>query len=328
MEGVTSQAAPFERIPIVDISHWFGASNADERDAFARAVDDVCRTTGFMYAVGHRVPPALVAAVFEQSRAFFALPNEAKAKIDFRRANRYRGYVPLRGESTDPAAAPDLKEAFDFGLQHEGAAATGSLGARLRAPNQWPNELPAFRVTLEAYFTAVRALAETLFEVFAVAFGLPQAYFANKIDRPIAQMRVLHYPPRPRIAGNYGIGAHCDYECFTILAQDDAGGLEVQNQVGQWVAAPPVEGAFVINIGEMLARWTNDRFKATPHRVINSSGRERFSIPFFFATNDDTLIEPLVTSGSNEPPHYAPIRAGDYLAARLDEIYGAPAIDR
>ena len=314
---------PFTRIPIVDIERWSAAASDAERCTIARAVYDVCVTTGFMYVVGHAVPATLVADVFAQSRAFFALPVERKLEIDFRHANRYRGYVPMQAENTDPRAAPDRKEAFDFGLQIE-IAGSDSVAARLRVPNLWPADLPHFRATLESYFAAMRRLAQTLFDIISEALHVPRDFFLAKIDRPIAQMRVLHYPPQPASAADFGIGAHCDYECFTILAQDDVGGLQVKNQAGEWIAAPFVADAFVINIGEMLARWTNDVFKATEHRVINASGRERFSVPFFFATNYDTIIDPITVPGSAEPAHYAPIAAGTYLAARLDEIYGAP----
>ncbi len=150
--------------------------------------------------------------------------------------------------------------------------------------------------------------------------------FRDKTDRPIAQLRLLHYPPQPEpVDRSYlGIGAHCDYECFTILAQGEVGGLQVRNPVGEWIEAPPIPGTFVVNLGEMLACWTNDVFTATPHRVINSTGKERYSIPFFFGTNYDAVIESLETCcGPERPSRCPPVKAGHYLAARLQEVYGS-----
>jgi isopenicillin N synthase-like dioxygenase len=191
----------------------------------------------------------------------------------------------------------------------------------MTSPNRWP-ELPGFREPVEAYFDAMLALARRLSAMFALALGLPERHFDPELTRPIAQLRLLRYPVARAGDSAPGIGTHCDYECFTILAQD-ASGLEVQNTAGAWVAAPPLEDTFVVNIGEMLQRWSNDAFRATPHRVRAVAGAPRFSIPFFFATNYDTEIAclPSCTTPEN-PPRYAPVAAGRYLEDRLREIYG------
>lgn len=162
-------------------------------------------------------------------------------------------------------------------------------------------------------------LGRTLFETMAESFDLPRNYFHDKTDRPIAQLRLLHYPAQEP---GLGIGAHCDYECFTLLEPGNVGGLQIRH--GQrWLDVELVPDTFVVNLGEMLARWTNDIFKATPHRVLNITGLERYSIPCFFGTNYDARIECLPTcSDPDRPARYEPIQAGEYLAQRLNEVYG------
>jgi len=305
----------FDAIPIVDLAPRGGG--AAGRRAVARAIGAACRDVGFFYAANHCVPEPLRREVFTAARRFFDLPQAAKAAV----LGRHRGYIPARGEATDPLAPPDLKEAFDVGLVVD--APEGAAGfERMTSPNRWP-DLPGFRDTLEPYFNQMLALARRLFSMFALDLELPEDHFERHVNRPIAQMRLLRYPVRPRGEEAPGIGTHCDYECFTILTQDSVGGLEVQNASGAWVAAPPIDGTFVVNIGEMLQRWTNDVFRATPHRVRGVTGLERFSVPFFFATNYDTEIACLPScTGSDRPPRYPSVAAGRYLEDRLREIYG------
>jgi isopenicillin N synthase-like dioxygenase len=170
----------------------------------------------------------------------------------------------------------------------------------------------------------MRSLAETLMRGFALALDLAPDFFADKIDQPCASLRLLHYPPQEGQieAQTMGCGAHTDYGCLTILAQDANGGLQVRNSAGEWIAAPPVPDTFVINLGDQMARWTNGRFQATPHRVINTSGRERYSMPFFFDPNWDALIEALPgTVVPGDVPKFAPVLAGPYLQSRFDATF-------
>lgn len=323
-DGLQAQRIPFDSIPIIDLEPWF-VGDAHAKRQVAQTVNITCRDIGFMYVSNHGVSRELVDETFQQARRFFSLPDEEKLQVHYEKSGRHRGYIPIGAESTDPAAVADLKETFDYGLVLSSDDVQGPAAERMRAPNLFPAGVPGFREAVEMYFAAVTDLAKTLLRIFAVGFGLPVRFFDEKIDQPIAQMRLLHYPPQaaPPSADYLGIGAHSDYECFTILAQDCTGGLQVQNPAGEWIEAPPVEGTFVVNIGEMMTRWTNDTFASTPHRVINASGRERYSIPFFFATNHDTIIRCLeACQGPDRPARYPPIAAGDYLAQRLKEIYG------
>ena len=263
-----------------------------------------------------------------QARRFFALPLEDRLELHFEKTGKQRGYIPLRAESTDPNAMGDEKEALDFtyAVSPPGPpdGVSDPVAHRMYGENLWPRTLPGFRETIERYFDEMVGLGRRIFGTLAEGLGLPPEFFDDKTDRPIAQLRLLHYPPQDAVDPRYpGIGAHCDYECFTILDPGNVGGLQIRKD-GGWVDVPPLSGAFAVNLGEMLTRWTNDRYRATLHRVVSRSGRERYTVPFFFGTNYDTWIECLPTCcGAGNPARYPPIQAGDYLAKRLNAIYGS-----
>jgi isopenicillin N synthase-like dioxygenase len=231
-----------------------------------------------------------------------------------------RGYAGLESESLDPGALADAKEAYNMGRDPEPGDPddTGlpSLGA-----NQWP-EIVGFRETMLDYYGVMRRLCERLHVAFAIDLGLAPDHFAHSIDRPLATLRLLRYPPGVHNDPRPGAGAHTDYGNLTILSQDMTGGLEVRTRDGRWIEATPVAGTFVCNIGDCLMRWSNDIYKSTPHRVTNLSGRLRYSVAFFFDPNADALIACLPTCATpDNPPRYAPILAADYLRERLDATY-------
>lgn len=302
-----------DRLPIIDMSAK--SLSSDLRRA--------CENEGFFYLANHGVAEALRVEIRASAEAFFALPMPAKLAIHFEKAHKQRGYIPLGAESSDPdadKARGDRKEALDFTFPIPPDGVSDPVAHRMYGENLWPAELPTLRPTVEVYFDEMIRLGRELFEAVAVSFELPRDYFHDKTDRPIAQLRLLHYPPQRE---SLGIGAHCDYECFTLLDQGDVGGLQIERS-GSWLDVELVPDTFVVNLGEMLARWTNDVFRATPHRVLNASGRERYTIPFFFGTNYDTSIECLpACCGPGRPARYPPIQAGEYLAKRLNEVYGS-----
>lgn len=197
-------------------------------------------------------------------------------------------------------------------------------GVSMTGMNVWP-ELEGFRESVLPYYDAVVELGRTLFKLFALALELPEEFFDDKIRGSAAIMRLLHYPPQDGEVDDriIGIGAHSDYECFTILRQDDVAGLQVLNSKKEWIDALPIRDTFVVNIGDQFARWTNDVFKSTTHRAINRSGVRRYSSPLFFGTDYDVLIEALPTCVSKEhPAKYEPVKAGDYVKAKLEASYG------
>ncbi|TBW37354.1 isopenicillin N synthase family oxygenase [Siculibacillus lacustris] len=310
-------------LPVIDLSDLTAAApGALER--VAAAIGRAAREVGFFWVTGHGVSPAVSAAAFAASEAFFALPRAQKAALAIDRVGANRGYVGEGAESLDPSRPPDLKEAFNIGFDLPEGDPERFDAAGQRGVNAWP-ELAGFRPAVEAYFAAVLALGRRLHRAIALDLGADPEFFADKLDRPMATLRLLHYPPRPAAMapGRLGAGAHTDYGNLTLLATDAVGGLEVRRRDGVWVAAPPMPGAFVVNIGDCLMRWSNDVYVSTPHRVVNPEGRERWSIAFFLDPNPEAVVTALpgcVAPG--EAPRHPPITAAAHLAARLAATYG------
>ncbi|MGH7211395.1 MAG: isopenicillin N synthase family dioxygenase, partial [Acetobacteraceae bacterium] len=309
-----SRRGAMAQVPVIEFAAFREAA-ASGKATVAAAIRDACEDTGFFYLAGHDVPQSEIDAIFAASRRFFALPLEDRLKVRLT-PRRNRGYQPLGsrmyGEQAD---APDLNESFKY--QHELAPDDPDVvdGNRVHALNRWPENLPGWRETLIGYYDRMERLAGELLSGFALALALPEQYFAAFYTKPLTQINLLHYPPHPpATAGRqFGLRPHSDTTAFTILAQGDVGGLQVQ-QGGEWIEAPPVPGTFVINIGDMMARWTNDRFASTPHRVINRSGLERYSVPFFAIPDFDAVVTCLAScTGPDRPAKYPPLRVGDFM---------------
>jgi isopenicillin N synthase-like dioxygenase len=309
-------------IPVIDISSLINSDTAGTSDV-AHEIGSACRGIGFFYITGHNVPDLLMNRVFAASTEFFAQSIDEKRKMLYSAQSGNRGYVPMKGEALDPSKPSDLKEAFNIGFDVAADDAEVLAGVKFRAPNLWP-EQPGFRDTMLNYYAAVLQVGKALHRAFAIDLALPPAFFDDKLDRPMAVLRLLHYPQRPEQveAGQLGAGAHTDYGCVTLLATDMAGGLEVQTRDGKWIDAPPMPGAFICNIGDCLMRWTNDIYVSTPHRVVNPNGRQRYSVAFFLDPNPDAIVACLPScSDLDNPPRYPTIRGDDYLQSRLDATY-------
>jgi len=297
-------------LPIIDLS-------PKDRDSLAEEIGAACRQVGFFYVVNHGIDATLTREVFAQAKRFFALPLEQKQAIAIEKIGGNRGYSALMHEALDPARGPDMKEAFNVGFDLKPDDPELLAGKPFRALNAWP-DLLRFRETLLAYFDACAALGARIHRAFAADLGLDPDFFADKFDRPMATLRLLHYPANPA-EEKIGAGAHTDYGNLTLLATDDVGGLQVRLRCGLWIEPPPIPGAFVVNIGDCLMRWTNDVYVSTPHRVVNESGRERYSVAFFFDPNPDALVAVIPSCvAAGETPSYAPVLAADYLRWRLD----------
>jgi isopenicillin N synthase-like dioxygenase len=304
-------------LPIIDLSDLSSSGDAPLQ-RIATEIGAACRDPGFFYVTNHGVPRALMEQTFSQSKAFFALPSHDKERLAIERIGGNRGYSGLMHEALDPARGFDAKEAFNVGFDIAPNDPEFLAGKPFRALNAWPT-LPAFRETLLAYYDSCMRLGARIHSAIACDLGLPTDYFADKFDRPMATLRLLRYPAAPGAEDHVGAGAHTDYGNLTLLATDDVGGLEVRARTGEWIEAPPLRGAFVVNIGDCLMRWTNDVYVSTPHRVVNRSGRERYSIAFFYDPNPDAevaVIPSCVVEG--KVGRYPPVLAADYLKARLD----------
>ena len=309
-------------IPLIDVA-GLGSPDADER--IAVELRQAYGEWGFGYIVNTPVDLALLDAVFAQSRAFHAQAMEDKLRI---RVNaQHRGYIPFKAStdvnsSVEQVTKPNLSESFMM-LRECGPDDPDVLaGAYLAGANQWP-ALTGFREALTAYDAAMSEVAARLIAVFDRALGADGA-LSVMFDPPTTWLRLLHYPPQDPQSpeDEFGSAPHTDFGAITILAQDDVGGLSVKTVDGRWVDVPPIPGAFVLNVGDMLHRLSNGLLRSTPHRVTNRTGRERFSIPFFYDPNVRTVIEPLAsTVGPGRPAGFAPVVYGDWLRAELESSY-------
>jgi isopenicillin N synthase-like dioxygenase len=321
---LSAQEVDFTSIPLIDIADLRSA-DLEKRKAVAAKILDACERVGFFYVTNHGVPESVLQSVYEVADRFFALPLEEKLEVDIHKADRHRGYVPVGGLHADAhnTGSHDMQEGYELSLELPADDPDYLAGNPMYGPNVWPKRPADFKEIANAYYGEMIGLGRRLFSGFALALGLAEDWFEPRIDKPMGQLRVLYYPPQegPIDPNRIGIGAHTDYECFTILAQSEHG-LQVQNRRGEWIAAPPIPGAFVINIGDCMQRWTNDRFRSTVHRVINLSGKKRYSLAFFYGANYHTTIECLPTCQDAEhPPLHPPVRAGDWTVANIRAAY-------
>jgi isopenicillin N synthase-like dioxygenase len=304
-------------LPVIDFA---GVSD----EALAAQLDAAFSNIGFCYFRGIGIDPALVDGVFTASRRFHALPRDAKDAIAMN--GFHRGYMAPKSsiiETSSVARVTQPNDSESFMLMHEVPPTDPRFGRPLDGPNQWP-DLPGFRPNVEAYERAMHGFCLRLLPALAIALGLDRNWFAGYFEQPTTFLRLLHYPPQPPEAPDdaFGSAPHTDYGFITILAQDDRGGLEVRRRDGNWLKAPPIPGTWVVNVADMLSRWTNGRWQSTPHRVKNVSGGDRYSCPYFFDISMDSVVEVLPTcQGPENPPKFPPVRYGDYLLERLDRNY-------
>ncbi len=310
-------------IPLIDLK----AGDATVAAAIAAA----CEDHGFFGVVNHGVPQPSLDGAYDAARRFFAQPAAAKLAVARPRPGVNRGYIApgtemlarLAGNET-PA---DAKELLTFGP--EGFPNTSYYACEAAAPhwieNLWPPALPDFRDEVLAYWNEMQILARRLARACAIALGMAPDFFAAHTDRDPSQLRLIHYPPlnAPPLPGQLRAGVHTDLNLITIVHSNNTiGGLEVRHRDGTWIAAPAFDG-FMVNIGDTMMRWCNDRWKSTPHRVVNppvaaGATTDRIALAFFFIANYDAVIECLPgCCGPGDPPRYAPISVGEYRAARF-----------
>lgn len=286
-------------IPVIDLTGSF--VEGDERARVAGEIHRACRETGFFYVAGHGVDPALAEAQVDAAKRFFALPEEAKRAVSLAFSPCRRGYEGPGRQVLDAGSAPDHKESFaiasELGPDHPWVVA----GVPGQGANQWPDGLPGFREQMLAYQAAMIGLGRHIMGCLALSVELPYGHFADGLGEPQCGVRLLRYPPQPAdAAGNLlGAGAHTDWGSITILLQDGMAGLEVRNADGDWILATPIAGTFVINIGQMMERFTAGLYRANLHRVRNGApDAARHSVATFFE------LEPLYRMGRAEtcPP--------------------------
>jgi isopenicillin N synthase-like dioxygenase len=294
-------------IPVVDIAALGGPDPAAEA-AVVEVLRHAAGKVGFLHVTGHGIAPAVIDRLRAAARRFFAQPEGVKMASYIGGSSNHRGYVP-EGEEVFATGNRDRKEAFDLALDLP--ADSVPLGHPMLGPNQWP-DLPGFREDVMAYYAATFAVGRRLLRGFAMALGRAADSFDHLVVAPPSQLRLVHYPWQAEAEDAPGIGAHTDYECFTLLLATGPG-LEVLDASGAWVDVPPVPGALVVNIGDMMEFWSGGAFVATSHRV-RKVAEERYSFPLFFALDYDVEIAPLGRSA-------APIRSGEHLYAQTVQTF-------
>ncbi|MBD2256434.1 isopenicillin N synthase family oxygenase [Pseudanabaena sp. FACHB-2040] len=305
-------------------------TQSDKFDEFAcqtiaNQVAQACQSMGFFYLIGHDISSEQRAAAFKESARFFQLPPEEKSALSWSSTESNLGYVGVGRESLNPGQTIDLKEAFNIGSDNN----PGN-------PNRWPPALPSFRETLQAFYQSANNLAWQVLQALALALQLPKDFFVKHHQQPAHTLRLLHYPPYDSLAAqtlegeHIRAGEHSDYGSITLLFQDAQSGLQVKTPAGEWIAATPKGDAVLVNLGDLMQRWSNDRFRSTPHRVVLPTGaavsQSRYSMALFCDPDPQTLVTAVADlngSQSNflDKPQYEPITAGDYLKSRLQATY-------
>jgi isopenicillin N synthase-like dioxygenase len=314
-------------VPVIDIAPFTTGSRVQQR-AVAEEVGAACERIGFLVIEGHGVPDTVISDVYRAASTFYALSPEEKMEVASPWCDPFHAYAPPTRPYAGFDGPPDLKEMYHVN-KYDTAAEAFAAGYPVAAeaslpPNLWPRRPAGFAAAFRAYYREMERLARLLHRIFAVALGLPEEYFDDKIDRHISNLSANCYPeqPEPPAPGQLRTTPHVDFSSLTILYQDDApGGLQVYQRGVGWRAVGALPGTFVVNLGDLMARWTNERWVATPHRVVNPPREfaltRRLSLPFFFLPNHDTVIEAIPTCVSDAvPARYAPVTAGEWAEAR------------
>jgi isopenicillin N synthase-like dioxygenase len=299
--------ASADEVPILDLAPLL---DGGALEPIAEKLRHACETIGFFYVANHGIPAPVFDGIFNATRRYFDL--RLDQRMPHLMDERFRrGFMP-QGINQHPGYAPDIKESYEIGVDLPLDDPDVKAGLPLHGPNRWPADCPWLRPAAEAYLAETTALGKRLLRVFAVSLGMAPDYFLQYCTKPMVQMRLFHYPPEAPISDDkaFGVAPHSDYGMITLLKRD-----------GEWVAAPFIPGTLVVNIGDLFQRWTNDIYRSNLHRVINRTGKERYSIPTFFNLDYDAMVSCLPTCQSPElPAKYQPIKSGDYLLSRFRDV--------
>ena len=314
-----SRRLDFSEVELIDIEPLVAGIDAGE---VVHAIEAACTYTGFFYVANHGIPRALVSALHRQAELFFLLPVEQRMAV--RMGPSIRGYLPLGFRSEETISSTSSLPGQGGTNQHEafwmGYDRPVDPDCPFDGPNIWPMQCPDLKPAMEAYFRAAQALAVTLRRAFSVALDLEPDRLDRLFEHEQSRVKLNHYPlqENPQSLGEIGTMPHSDTGAYTILWQDDNGGLEIENKSGEWVGVPPIPDTFVINLGNTMQMLTGGRFSSTPHRVINRSGGDRYSIPFFANPGHQVTIEPLIPG---DDPIFEPFSFGEYQRKEYRGIY-------
>lgn len=320
------QAMP-ANVPVVDISALYGNDPAAKKAVAAR-IGAACDEIGFFYATGHNVPVETIDRAVAAADRFFSLPEAERLKVKADKNNR--GYREV-GDVVHANGKLSARDSFDLGFPVTADDPEVKAGTPLYAPNKWP-EVPGFKEAFEAYYGETYKLGMKILEGFALHFGKPEDFFTRHFTKPVADMVVNHYLGAAGLhISDQASGPHTDHGIVTILWQDSLGGLEVMGKNGEWKPVTPIRGSYVINIGELMKRWTNGRFKATVHRVVHLQNKSRYSMPLFCNPNFRTTVDPRDLGISDADAKYEPVMSGDFLLGRFKatrKLWGAEDKDK
>ena len=303
------------QIPKIDISE------IEEKEFSRTLLQDffsAYNTYGFGYIINHGIEKTLIEQLFQVSKQFHSQPLSEKMGVAL--DHNHRGYIAINTSTDVNSKLADVKkpnQSESFMMMREDKSELPDV--YLSGPNQWP-KLENFKEVLEKYTCNMTKLGRNLMRLALLSSGVKDLSVMQSLDTPTIWLRLLHYPPISKNSPSdlYGSAPHTDFGCLTILAQDEIGGLQVQTREGEWIDVPKLEGSFVVNVGDMLSRYTNGLLRSTPHRVINKSGKERFSCPFFFDPHTNAVVQPLKGTGK---PKFSPINFGEFLREELEASY-------
>ncbi len=300
--------------PIIDFADVKDAS--PQFDELVGQTCDAARETGFFYVRGHGIPDSLIETVFAVAQRFFALPEKCKSEVAV--FGSHRGYI-RQGESVmDGYDGADRKESYIWGLDID-AESTGQDDVfSMLVPNRWHSGMPEMRTALNEYFDQTHKLAMRILRVLAAGLNCRDDSFTRNFTRPTSRGSLIYYPPVADATGSYGVSPHTDFGCLSLLLPGDDG-LQVQTDSGDWLSVPPVPGTVVVNIGDLLERWSNGLFRSVPHCVVNAKPTARYSVVVFVDPDADTLIDPMSNNG--QKPRFEPVRCDAYIASRFDRAF-------
>ena len=305
-----------DKIPVIDIGPLIDGKDPEK---VSRDLHDASQNLGFIYIKGHGIPNDLINNVRENAIHFFRSSDKEKQKVKITKS--HRGWLGYGGAVMNSKDKADLKESFIWGMENSNGVLPDSHP--LRGQNIWPKNIPNFKNLAMEYFDHAHRVAKNLMQGFAIGLGLDEKFFLKTNSKPLSRASFVYYPPQPIEMGDdqFGVGEHTDFGVLTVLCQDLTGGLQVKDVNGDWLQAPPIEGTLVVNVADLLSRWTDGAYKSTPHRVINNSGKERLSLVLAYDPDPETLIDAKEIYGKKYQPKEEAITCGDYLNWRFNKAF-------
>ena len=303
-------------IPVVDIQPLRDGSDPK---GVAKLLHEASQKLGFIYIKGHGIPEEVIDSARAGAYEFFGQTESVKA--DVKVTAKHRGWLGQGGAKMKDGAKADLKESFIWG--HEDDDDQALMDHDLRGKNIWPAELPHMSQQAMSYFQHAHKVAHHLMRGFALGLDLEEDFFLKTASRPLSRASYVYYPAQPAELGSsqFGVGPHTDFGVLTVLCQDSVGGLQVEDASGDWIQAPPIEGTLIVNVADLLSRWTDGAYKSTPHRVVNSSGKKRLSIVLAFDPNPETVIDAKDVFGNQHVSKETATTCGEYLTWRFEKAF-------